>query len=122
MQVNGPVQSGEKRNPCCSLAECWSAVIVIEFLNSRGAPVKWGKVCEPPSCSEWSKKGLPPESIIASDCMHVMSHQDEMIAPHTSRCQSAPSRPGRVNALVPMPLTTSSTGLNAAKLLAVSCS
>ncbi|CAK0784318.1 hypothetical protein CVIRNUC_007522 [Coccomyxa viridis] len=40
-----------------SVAEKADAYKVVEFLNSRGAPVKWGKVCEPPSCSEWSKKG-----------------------------------------------------------------
>ena len=32
-------------------------VAVIAFLNSRGAPVRWGKVTEPPPCSEWAKKG-----------------------------------------------------------------
>ena len=30
---------------------------VIAFLNSRGAPVRWGKVTEPPPDSEWAKKG-----------------------------------------------------------------
>ena len=50
--------------------------------------------------------------------MHVMSHRDKLIALHASCCQSAPSRPGEVSTLVPMPLTTLSTGLSAAKLLA----
>ena len=63
MRVNRSVPSAKKRKECCSLTDRWADLTVIEFLNSRGAPVKWGKVCEPPSCSEWSKKGLSLESI-----------------------------------------------------------
>ena len=38
---------------------------VIAFLNSRGAPVQWGKIAEPPACSEWSKKGAAPDVHVA---------------------------------------------------------
>ncbi len=35
-------------------ADAWEAV---DFLNKRGGNVKFGKVAEPPSEEEWSKKG-----------------------------------------------------------------
>lgn len=34
---------------------------VIAFLNSRGAPVQWGKIVEPPAACEWGKKGAVPD-------------------------------------------------------------
>ena len=42
------------------LRDVWHVFAVIAFLNSRGAPVRWGKVTEPPPCSEWHKKGVCP--------------------------------------------------------------
>ncbi len=46
------------------LPNVWHVSAVIAFLNSRGAPVRWGKVTEPPPCSEWHKKGAQRSSAL----------------------------------------------------------
>ncbi len=64
------IYPGTKTLHCHDLMACWSQVIAVgeranammtvDFLNVRGANVKFRSIAEPPSENEWHTKGKPP--------------------------------------------------------------